>query len=56
MDCNGLYLSHYANGQMHVYMIATSIKLLTSVIFSPCIDSSQPGWFHIEAYMHVLGL
>ena len=31
------------------------LKLLPSA-FLLCIDSSQPGWFHIETYLHVLGL
>ena len=28
MNCNGLYLLHYANDQMHMYMIASSVKII----------------------------
>ena len=31
------------------------LKLLPSMLL-PCTDSSQPGWFHGETYMRVLGL
>ena len=31
------------------------LKLLPSTLLS-CTDSSQPGWFHVETHMHVLGL
>ena len=31
------------------------LKLLPSALLL-CIDLSQPGWFHVETYMHVLGL
>ena len=32
------------------------LKLLPSTMFLPCTDLGQPGWFHDEAYMHVLWL
>ena len=50
---HGLHLLHHTNGQMHMYFIASS---LPSAMFMPRTDSSQPGWFHIEIYMHILGL
>ena len=28
MNCNGLYLLYHTNGQMHVYMIAPSVKII----------------------------
>ena len=31
------------------------LKLLLSALLW-CTDSSQPGWFHFETYMHVLWL
>ena len=32
------------------------LKLLTSAMFLPYTNSSQPGWFHFENYMSVLGV
>ena len=51
----GLYLLHHANGQMHVYLVASSVKIITKHVLS-CTDSSQLGWFYVETYMTVLGL
>ena len=51
----GLYLIRYTNGQTHVYLIASSVKITTKHAMS-CTNSSQPGQFHVEAYIHVLGL
>ena len=48
----GLYLLHHINGQMHVCLIASSIKIITKCVAAVY----QPGWFHVETYMHVLGL
>ena len=31
------------------------LKLLLIALF-PCTNSSQPGWFHVETYLRVLGL
>ena len=31
------------------------LKLLLSVVLA-CINLNQPGWFHVETYMHVFGL
>ena len=44
-------------GQVHVYLIASSVKILPSMLL-PCTKSDQPGWcvFYVESYMHVLGL
>ena len=51
------YLLCHANGQMHVYLIASSVKIIIKCNFLPLTDSSQPGGcFHIETYIHVLGL
>ena len=36
-------------------LIASSVKLLPGTLLL-CTDSSKPGWFHVETYMHVLGL
>ena len=57
MNCNGLYLLCHAHSQMHVYCtwLHNPLKLLTSVILLLCTDSSQPGWFHVETCIHVLG-
>ena len=33
-------------------LIASSVKIITKRVLR-CTDSSQPGWFHIETYMHV---
>ena len=45
---HGLYLLHYTNGQINMCSIASSVKL--------CTNSSKPGWFHAETFMHVLRL
>ena len=37
-------------------VIASSIKIILPSELLPCTGSSQPGWFHVETYMHVLGL
>ena len=51
----GLYLLHHDSGQMHVCLIASSFKITTKHVLS-CTNSNQPGWFHVETYMHVLGM
>ena len=51
-----LYLLCRANGQVHVCLIASSIKIINKCNVLPYTDSSQPRWFHIETYMYVLGL
>ena len=50
-----LYLLRHANGQIHVYFIASSIKIITKHNV-PCTNSSQPKLFHIKTDMHDLGL
>ena len=52
----GLYLLCHANGLMHMYLIASSVKIITECNFCPCAESSQPEWFHIETYIRVLQL
>ena len=39
--------------QMHIHLIASS---LLSAMFLPCTDLSQPGWLHVDTYMHLLKL
>ena len=58
MNCKKLYLLCWANSQIHLYVIASSIKIFNRHNVLSCPDSSQPGWFHIERYnnMCVLGL
>ena len=48
-----VYLLYHVNGQMHVYLIASSIKIIKKRNVFLCINSSQPGWFHVKTYMHV---
>ena len=45
-----LYLLHHTNSQVHVCLIASSVKLLPNVLLL-CTDSSQPGWFHVDTYI-----
>ena len=52
---NELYGSYYIilmakNAWLHC------LSIFLPSMFLPCTDSSQPGWFHDEIYMHVLGL
>ena len=55
MNCTA-YTDYVTNGQMHVYLIASSIKIITKYnVFIICTDSSQPEWFHVDTYMCVLG-
>ena len=49
------YLLHHANGQMHVCLIASSVKIITKCI-AVVYRFKSPGWFHVETSMHVLGL
>ena len=46
MNCNGLYLLHHTNGQMHVYMIAPSVKIINkhNVYCYVRIQVSQDGF------------
>ena len=47
-----LYLLRHANGQIHMYLIAS---LLTSAMFC-CVRIQVTRMVHVETYMHVLGL
>ena len=51
----GFYLLRHANGQMHVCLIASSVKIITKHIVVVYRFKSA-GWFHGETYMHVLEL
>ena len=59
MNYNSLYLLCHANGQMYMYMIASSIKIINKCnVFLPCTENRfkltrmVSCWDH----MHVLGL
>ena len=41
---------------MHMYLIASSIKIINKCNVLPCKDLSQPGLFHIETCISALGL
>ena len=49
------YLLRHANGQMHVCLIASSIKIITKRI-AVVYRFKSARWFHVETYMRVLGL
>ena len=49
------YVCH-TNGQTHMYLIPSSIKIINKHNVFPCTDSSRQGWFHAETSMHILGL
>ena len=51
----GLYLLYHCNGQMYMYLIASSIKNINKRVLQ-CTNSGQPGWFHVETHMYILGL
>ena len=52
----GFYLLRHANGQTHVWLIASSVKIITIKRIAVVYGFKSPGWFHVETYMHVLGL
>ena len=52
----GLHLLRHINGQIHMNLIALSVKIITKGDVLLCTDSSQSGWFDVETYMHVLRL
>ena len=37
-------------------LIISSVKIINKRKVLLCTYSSQPGWFYVEIYMHVLGL
>ena len=47
---------HHINGQMHMYMIASSVKIISKRNVFAMYQLKSPGWFHVETYMHVLSL
>ena len=53
MNCNGLYLLCHANGQMYVYMIVSSVKIINK-----CNDFAMPIQVSQDSFvlMCVLGL
>ena len=48
----GLSLLHHTNGQTHVCLIASPVKIINKSNALPCTDSSQPGWFQVETYVY----
>ena len=55
------YLLRHANGQMHVCLIASSVKIIAIKIIAikriaAVYGFKSPGWFDVETCMHVLGL
>ena len=44
------------NGQIHVCLIASLIKIIIKHNVLLCTNSSQLGWFHVETYKHALEL
>ena len=57
MNCTAFtYYVMLANGQTHVYLIASSVKIITIKCIAVVYGFKSPGWFHVETYVHVLGL
>ena len=57
MNCTAFtYYVTLANGQTHVCLIASSVKIITIKRIAVMYGFKSPGWFHVETYMHVLGL
>ena len=55
MNCTACtYYVYNDNVTMHMWLIASYIKILTGLLLS-CTTSSQPGWFYVETYTRVLG-
>ena len=52
----GFYLLRHANGQTHVCLIASSIKIIAIKCIAVVYGFKSPGWFDVEICMHVLGL
>ena len=55
MNCNGLYLLCHTNYQIHVYMIALSIKIYSKRNVLLCTNLCQPGWFLLRFICVFLG-
>ena len=60
MNCTAFtYYVTLANGQMHVCLIASSVKVIAIkriALIAVMYGFKSQGWFHVETYMHVLGL
>ena len=41
---------------MHMCLIVSSVKIITIKRIDVMYGFKSPGWFDVEAYMHVLGL
>ena len=52
----GFYLLRHANGQTHVCLIASSVKIIAIKRTAVMYGFKSPGWFDVETCMHVLGL
>ena len=52
----GFYLLRHANGQTHVCLIASSVKIIAIKHIAVVYGFKSPGWFDVETCMHVLGL
>ena len=50
------YLLRHANGQMHVCLIASSVKIIAIKRIAVVYGFKSPGWFDVETCMHVFGL
>ena len=56
MKLYGFYLLRHANGQTHVCLIASSVKIIAIKRVAVMYGFKSPGWFNVETCMHVLGL
>ena len=57
MNCTAFtYYVMLANGQTYVSLIASSVKIITIKRIAVIYGFKSPVWFHVETYMHVLGL
>ena len=58
MNLYDLNLLHHTTGQVHVYLIASFVKIITkhNVYRHMLIQVSQDGFMLRLTYMHVLGL
>ena len=55
-ELHGFYLLRHANGQTHVCLIASSVKIIAIKRIAVVYGFKSPGWFDVETCMHVLGL
>ena len=54
-ELHAFYLLRHANGQTHVCLIASSVKIITIKCIAVVYGFKSPGWFDVETYMHVFG-